>query len=73
MCEGKMDKVPYITVGWDELERAPCLKKTYLCWRCGKRHKVYRQGIFDVIKCDREMYLCGIQGKEWSPWRENHE
>ena len=71
-----------LAIGNRELDAAPELGRTVLCWLCGKRHlvKYGNERLPDgtsrptkalaFFRCGRRSYLCGIRGKEVRP-REN--
>ena len=71
-----------LAIGNKELDAAPELGETVLCWLCGKQHpvehgeEVLRDGtrrpttMLAFFRCGEKSYLCGIRGKEVRP-REN--
>lgn len=71
-----------LAISYDEISAMKPLGKTIKCWVCGQRHKVRlgqirnAQGEWEessklaFFKCGKQVYLCGIDGKEWRPKNE---
>ena len=68
-----------LAIGNNELAKQPPVKWVVKCWKCGKNHRV-RYGVevmpdgtrrptnlIAFMKCGKNTYLCGVNGKQWSP------
>ena len=65
-----------LTLGNDEIDKAPLLGDSILCSKCGKRHlikygdKILKDGtkvsskLLAYYRCKGKLYLAGINGKD---------
>ena len=57
-----------LAISASEINAAPVVGKTIVCYKCGKRHKVRTSsnGYISYFKCGLTTYVCGINGKDIS-------
>lgn len=68
-----------LAIGNKELAKQPPVKRVVKCWKCGKNHRVTygEEVLWDgtriptkllaFMKCGKNTYLCGVNGKQWRP------
>ena len=55
-----MSKIPFLTIGNDELKDNENVTDIEICPKCGEKHKVRYLAFVD---CENDSYLVGINGK----------